>query len=228
MSYKIEKEGYEFMGFKLGDYIGSDKIIGFDNKYNRVAVMGEYLVKCKFIGDEDNLDDVSVILVDHLNKPYKWVHVNKDKIRIKAQIWNTTIIVQTLHCEPFDYVSKNGIDLSFKGNTKLFEDEIFLGTELNIDMLYFNTQAEAQSYLDTLLELVEMVNNPVPVVDLRAYGFTNVSGFTVRVDDEGNIYLLYANGVTLMYWTRRLPLPIIKQQLEQILAHLGVKAEVRI
>ena len=67
MSYKIKKEGYEFKGFKLGDYIGSDKIIGFDYKYDRVAVLGEYTVKCVFIGDGDNLDDVSVILEGYLH-----------------------------------------------------------------------------------------------------------------------------------------------------------------
>ena len=228
MSYKIEKEGFEMYGFKLGQMTKQGRVIGFDENDTNCGIA----VEC----NNTSLDvirsvNMTIVLEGCEDCEYEWANkdlINQPKISIRHAIWDTALIVQTLHCEPFE-LNKGGFVLIYSDSTRLCKNYAYIGCrEGNTDTYHFDTQAEAQSYLDTLLELVEMVNNPVTVVDLKAYGFTNVFGFTVRVDDEGNVYLLYANGLTFMYWTRKLPLPIIKSQLEQILAHLGMKAEVRI
>lgn len=228
MSYKIEKEGYEMYGFKLGQMTNQGRIIGFDENDRNCGIA----VECS----NSSLDVIrsigmTIVLEGCEVCEYEWVNKNllieQPKISIRHAIWNTTLIVQTLHCEPFDYVSKNGIDLSFKGKTKLFKDEIFLGMEWDIDMLHFNAQAEAQSYLDTLLELVERVNNPTPVVDLNETQPTNLGKYLLYVNPD-IVELADENDSTIYECRKVVTLPIIKQQLEQIFTHLNVKAEVRI
>ena len=231
MGYKIEKEGFEFKGFKLGDYMNSAKIIGFDYKYDRVAVIGEYTVGCVFLGDEDNLDDISVILKDHLHKPYKWEYIKSLNpiINLRTAIWDTTLIVQCLHCKPFEPVEKDGFELISSDSTILCKSYAYLGWgegSYNLDTLHFNTQAEAQAYLDKLLELVELVNNPVPVVDFGKVGSYKLENMVYL--NVGDVFVtLVKNGKCVAeYSKKQLPLPIIKAQLEQILDHLGVKANI--
>lgn len=108
--------------------------------------------------------------------------------------------------------------------------DIYLGCaegNCNTDTYHFNTQAEAQSYLDTLLELVEMVNNPVPVVNLSKTKSTNLDKYILYVNPD-MIELTDENDNTIYECRKTVSLPIIKQQLEQIIEHLGVKAEVRV
>lgn len=229
MSYKIEKEGFEYKGFKLGDYIGSDKIIGFDYKYGRVAVLGEYTVKCAFIGDEDNLDDVSVILEGNLHKPYEWIYIKTltpKTIHLRHAIWDTTLIVQCITCKPFEPVKKDGFTLRRNYPTRLEDNSISIYEEKGVGCYTFSTPQEAQAYLDKLLELVNLVNEPVPVVDLNkvgGYKLGHSTSFAV-----GDVFVSFVkNGKCVVeYSKRQLPLLIIKAQLEQILDHLGVKANI--
>ena len=154
------------------------------------------------------------------------------KLEIKSEIWNTTLIVQTLHCEPFKSVEKNGVELNYSDSTFVSFTRVVVGNNegnVNTDTLHFNTQAEAQSYLDTLLELIEMVNKPIPVVDLSK-DYSNCrfdSGLYIYVGDK-NVDIRN-NDTDMISWNKLIvEKSIIKSQLEQILEHLNVKAEVRI
>ena len=153
-------------------------------------------------------------------------------IELRCEIWNTTLIIQTLHCEPFESVSKNGIGLFYEDHTCLGKKCINLGCaegNCNTVTYHFNTQAEAQSYLDTLLELVDMVNNPVPVVDLKSKSnLYMLSGWSVYVISTV-VILQNSVEIEVIKWNKSLlSLQTIKQQLEQILNNLCIKAEVRI
>lgn len=64
--HKIEKEGFEMYGFKLGQITNEGVIIAFD-KYKNAYTVGEYLVNCKFLIDSD---DVLFILKGFEFKPY--------------------------------------------------------------------------------------------------------------------------------------------------------------
>lgn len=158
-------------------------------------------------------------------------YLSNKTIELRCEIWNTTLIVQTLHCEPFESVSKNGIELTCNDSTLLSSNrDIYLGLSegtCNTDTYHFNTQAEAQAYLDTLLELVEMVNNPVPVVDLNKTKSINLDKYILYVNPD-MIELTDENDNTLYECRKIVSIPIIKQQLEQILEQLNVKADVRI
>ena len=232
MSYKIEKEGFEMYGFKLGQMTKQGRIIGFDENDTECGIA----IECEsstYKTQESTC--VEYLLEGYEGVRFKWFGEKdlqlKNKIEIKAEIWDTTLIVQTLHCEPFEKVGKNGIILIYNDSTLLSSNkDIYLGCgegNVNTDTYHFNTQAEAQSYLDTLLELIEIVNNPVPVVDLSRVEDYFFGDYKI-ISNAYQVHLLKGL-VTVQSWNVDIiTLPIIKSQLEQILAHLNVKAEVRI
>ena len=227
MSYKIEKEGFEMYGVKLGQMTKQGRVIGFDENDRQYGIVVECnsnsLVRMS-MGITIVLEGCEDCNCEYVNKNL----INQPKISIRHEIWDTTLIVQTLHCEPFE-LNKDGFVLIYSDSTRLCKNYAYIGCrEGNTDTYHFDTQAEAQSYLNTLLELVGMINNPVTVVDLNKseeYKLTDNISVCVGLSV---IELMESNCVYLFSASRSLPLPIIKSQLEQILSHLGVKAEVRI
>ena len=228
MSYKIEKEGFEMYGFKLGQMTKQGRVIGFDENDTNCGIA----VECNNASlDVIRSVNMTIVLDGCEDCEYEWVNKNlieiieQPKISIRHAIWNTTLIVQTLHCEPFD-INKDGFVLIYSDSTRLCKNYAYIGyREGNTDTYHFDTQAKAQSYLDTLLELVEMVNNPVPVVDLDETQSTNLGKYMLYINP--NIVELADENDKTVYWCDKvITLPIIKQQLEQILAHLNVKCEV--
>ena len=229
MSYKIEKEGFEMYGFKLGQMTKQGRIIGFDENDTKCGIAVEcnntYLDVIRSV-------NMTIVLEGCEDCEYEWVNkhlINQPKISIRHAIWDTTLIVQTLHCEPFD-INKDGFVLIYSDSTRLCKNYAYIGCrEGNTDTYHFDTQVKAQSSLDTLLELVEMVNNPVTVVDLNNSDLNvTVGNFHIRRIHDF-IYLGIAGKCMYSQWNIVfIKLPIIKSQLEQILSHLGVKAEVRI
>lgn len=230
MSYRIEKEGYEMYGFKLGQMTNQGRIIGFDENDRQYGIV----VECSSNNLIRNSICITIVLEGCEDCKYEYVNKNlieQPKISIRHAIWNTTLIVQTLHCNHYENVSKGVFELFCSDSTQLNKHHVYLGCaegNCNTDTYHFNTQAEAQSYLDTLLELVEMVNNPVPVVDLSNEANVVLGKYKVEITPY-KVILTDMDGYMLaQYGTRYLPKETIKQQLEQILKHLGVNAEVRI
>ena len=232
MSYKIEKEGFEMYGVKLGQMTKQGRVIGFDENDRQCGIV----VECNSNSLVRMSIGITIVLEGCEDCKYEYVNKNlieiieQPKISIRAQIWNTTLIVQTLHCEPFE-LNKDGFVLIYRDSTRLCKNYAYLGCaegNCNTDTYHFDTQVKAQSYLDTLLELVEMVNNPVTVVDLNKSGEYKLTDNISICVGLSAIEIMKSNGTYLFSVSKSLPLPIIKSQLEQILAHLGMKAEVRI
>lgn len=148
-------------------------------------------------------------------------------IHLRHAIWDSTLIVQCLHCEPFESVEKDGLRLRRNYPTRIVDSIISLYEEKGIGYHTFNTPQEAQAYLDKLLELVELVNKPVPVVDLNKTSTVRVGKYTIYTNPH-TVELADEDDNAIYECKRQLPITIIKVQLEQILEHLGIKAEVRI
>ena len=224
MSYRIEKEGYEMYGVKLGQMTKQGRVIGFDENDRQYGIV----VECNSNSLVRMSMGITIVLEDC---KYEYVNknlINQPKISIRHEIWDTTLIVQTLHCEPFE-LNKDGFVLIYSDSTRLCKNYAYIGCrEGNTDTYHFDTQVKAQFYLDTLLEIVEMVNNPVPVVDLNKSGEYKLTDNISICVGLSVIELMESNGTYLFSVSKSLPLPIIKSQLEQILAHLNLKAEVRI
>ena len=226
MSYKIEKEGFEMYGFKLGQMTKQGRIIGFDENDRQYGIV----VECNSNSLVRMSMGITIVLEGCEDCKYEYVNknlINQPKISIRHEIWDTTLIVQTLHCEPFE-LNKDGFVLIYSDSTRLCKNYAYIGCrEGNTDTYHFDTQVKAQSYLDTLLKLIEIVNNPVPVVDLSIVEDYFFGDYKI-ISNAYQVHLLKGL-VTVQSWNVDIiTLPIIKPQLEQILVHLNVKCEVRI
>lgn len=229
MSYKIEKEGFEMYGFKLGQMTNKGRIIGFDENDRQCGIV----VECNSNSLVRMSMGITIVLEGCEDCKYEYVNKNlieQPKISIRHEIWNTTLIVQTLHCEPFETISKDGFEISYGDSTAIGKHFVNLGYakgKCNTDIYYFSNISDAHYFLNTLLELVEMVNNPVPVVDLNETQPTNLGKYLLYVNPD-IVELADENDSTIYECRKVVSMSIIKSQLEQILVHLNVKCEVRI